>query len=232
MTRPFGAIFVLVALLACATGVPSPARAADDEKKDDPKQLFYILGVAVSQSLKEFNPSADEVKQIQKGLADGASGKVSAAALVEYRDGIDQLRQERMEAGSKIETAESAKFLAAARKKKGAKVLDSGVIYTELEAGKGDSPQPTDTVKVHYHGTLRDGEVFDSSVERGEPATFPLDRVIPCWTEGVGLMKPGGKARLVCPAETAYGEKGSPPRIPGGAALVFEVELIGIEAGE
>jgi len=87
-------------------------------------------------------------------------------------------------------------------------------------------------VKVHYHGTLRDGEVFDSSVERCEPTTFPLNRVIPCWTEGVGLMKPGGKARLVCPSETAYGERGSPPRIPGGAALVFEVELIGIEAGE
>jgi len=148
MTRPIGAIFVLVAALACATGVPSPARAADAEKKHDTKQLFYILGVAVSQSLKEFNPSDDEVKQIQKGLADGASGKVSAAALVEYRDGIDQLRKERMEAGAKIETEESAKFLAAAKKKKGAKVLESGVIYTELEAGKGDSPQPTDTVST------------------------------------------------------------------------------------
>ena len=83
-------------------------------------------------------------------------------------------------------------------------------------------------VAVHYHGTLPDGTVFDSSVDRGEPATFPLNRVIPCWTEGVGKMKVGGKARLVCPPDSAYGDRGAPPRIPPGTALVFEVELIEI----
>ncbi|MBW2274691.1 MAG: FKBP-type peptidyl-prolyl cis-trans isomerase [Deltaproteobacteria bacterium] len=231
MNRRFGAILALFAFLVAAAGAPSPARAADEDK-DDPMQLFYILGVAVSQSLKEFNPTEDEIKQLQKGLADGASGKVSPTELAEYREGIDKLRQERMEAGAKIEKAESDKFLADAAKKKGAKKLESGVIYTETQAGKGDSPKPEETVKVHYHGTLRDGEVFDSSVDRGEPATFPLNRVISCWTEGVGLMKPGGKATLVCPADTAYGDRGSPPRIPGGAALVFEVELIEIQGSE
>jgi FKBP-type peptidyl-prolyl cis-trans isomerase FkpA len=83
---------------------------------------------------------------------------------------------------------------------------------------------------VHYHGTLRNGTVFDSSVDRDTPATFPLDRVIPCWTEGVAMMKVGGKAKLVCPSDIAYGDAGRPPSIPGGAALVFDVELLEIVA--
>jgi len=102
------------------------------------------------------------------------------------------------------------------------------MVYTPIKAGQGASPQATDTVKVHYHGTLTDSTVFDSSVQRGEPATFPLDRVIPCWTEGVQRMKIGGKSRLVCPADVAYGDRGRPPQIPPGATLVFEVELLDI----
>lgn len=105
----------------------------------------------------------------------------------------------------------------------------SGLEITQLTPGSGPSPQATDVVRVHYHGTFPDGRVFDSSVERGEPARFPLNRVIPCWTEGVGLMKVGGKARLVCPPEIAYGARGFPPRIPPNATLHFEVELLAIE---
>ena len=97
-----------------------------------------------------------------------------------------------------------------------------------MAPGTGDSPKDTDTVKVHYHGTLRDGTVFDSSVERGTPAQFPLNRVIPCWTEGVQKMKVGGKGRLTCPASIAYGDRGAPPKIKPGAALAFEVELLEI----
>ena len=110
----------------------------------------------------------------------------------------------------------------------GAITTDSGLVYLDLVVGEGAGPVATDTVTVHYHGTLSDGTVFDSSVERGEPASFPLNRVIPCWTEGLQLMKPGGKARLVCPSDIAYGDRGSPPRIKPGAALVFEVELLSI----
>ena len=95
--------------------------------------------------------------------------------------------------------------------------------------GSGPSPTATDVVRVHYHGTFPDGQVFDSSVERGEPARFPLNRVIACWTEGVQLMKVGGKAKLVCPPEIAYGARGAPPRIPPNATLHFEVELLAIE---
>ena len=109
----------------------------------------------------------------------------------------------------------------------GAKQLPSGLIYTEITPGTGAQPGPTDKVKVHYHGTLRDGSVFDSSVQRGTPAEFPLNRVIACWTEGVGMMKVGGKSKLVCPPDIAYGDRGS-QTIKGGAVLIFEVELLDI----
>lgn len=110
----------------------------------------------------------------------------------------------------------------------GAVKTSSGLIYRELTPGTGPSPKAADTVKVNYRGTLIDGTEFDSSYKRNEPAVFPLDRVIPCWTEGVQRMKVGGKSRLICPADIAYGERGSPPVIPGGATLVFDIELLGI----
>ncbi|HMB72651.1 MAG TPA: FKBP-type peptidyl-prolyl cis-trans isomerase, partial [Gammaproteobacteria bacterium] len=110
----------------------------------------------------------------------------------------------------------------------GAEIMESGLVYIPMTEGTGDSPSATDTVQVHYHGTLRDGTVFDSSVDRGESITFPLSGVIPCWTEGVQKMRVGGKAKLLCPAEIAYGDRGTGP-IPGGATLLFEVELIAIE---
>jgi len=101
----------------------------------------------------------------------------------------------------------------------------SGLIYEELQAGTGASPRSTDTVRVHYHGTLTDGTVFDSSVERGQPIDLSLQRVIACWQEGIPMMKEGGKSRLTCPAKIAYGERaiGS---IPAGSTLIFDVELI------
>jgi FKBP-type peptidyl-prolyl cis-trans isomerase FkpA len=111
----------------------------------------------------------------------------------------------------------------------GGQVSASGLEIVHLTEGTGASPQPTDVVLVHYHGTFQDGKVFDSSVERGEPARFPLNRVIPCWTEGVGLMRVGGKAKLTCPPAIAYGARGFPPRIPPDTTLYFEVELLGIE---
>jgi len=104
----------------------------------------------------------------------------------------------------------------------------SGLVYRELRAGSGPSPKASDTVKVNYRGTLLDGTEFDSSYKRNEPISFPLNGVIPCWTEGVQKMKVGGKSQLVCPSSIAYGERGSPPVVPGGATLIFEVELLGI----
>jgi FKBP-type peptidyl-prolyl cis-trans isomerase FkpA len=123
---------------------------------------------------------------------------------------------------------EGASFLDKAAAEPGAVRTPSGLVYRDLRPGTGPSPQASDTVTVQYRGTLTDGTEFDSSYKRNQPAQFPLGQVIPCWTEGVQKMKVGGKAQLVCPAEIAYGERGSPPVIPPGATLVFEIELLGI----
>jgi FKBP-type peptidyl-prolyl cis-trans isomerase FkpA len=104
----------------------------------------------------------------------------------------------------------------------------TGLVYQPIKEGQGSSPLPSDVVKVHYRGTFPDGKEFDSSHARGEPAEFPLNRVIRCWTEGVGMMKPGGKAKLTCPPAIAYGPRGAGGVIPPNATLHFEVELLGI----
>ncbi len=119
-------------------------------------------------------------------------------------------------------------YLAKAAAEPGAVKTASGLVYKEMRAGTGASPKASDMVTVNYKGSLTDGTEFDSSYKRNEPATFPLGGVIPCWTEGVQMMKIGGKAQLVCPAAIGYGERGSPHVIPGGATLIFEVELLGI----
>ena len=115
---------------------------------------------------------------------------------------------------------------AAAAKDKGAVTTPSGLVYVSLKDGKGASPAATDTVKVHYRGTFLDGKEFDSSYKRNEPTSFPLNRVIPCWTEGVQRMKVGGKAKLTCPPSIAYGERGAGGVIPPNATLQFEIELL------
>lgn len=117
---------------------------------------------------------------------------------------------------------------ASAAKQKGAVVTPSGLVYLSLKDGTGPSPLATDRVKVHYRGTLANGTEFDSSYKRKEPAEFPLNGVIPCWTEGVQKMKVGGKAQLVCPASIAYGSRGAGGVIPPGATLQFEIELLAV----
>ena len=120
------------------------------------------------------------------------------------------------------------KYLEQAAATKGAVKTASGAVVIMLKNGTGARPTRSSTVRVHYTGKLIDGKVFDSSVQRGQPATFPLGGVIPCWTEGVQKIKAGGKARLVCPPETAYGAGGAPPAVPPNAVLDFEVELLSI----
>lgn len=120
--------------------------------------------------------------------------------------------------------AASKAYLEKAAAEPGATRTPSGLIYRELRAGTGSAPVATDTVKVNYRGTLVNGKQFDAS----DNVKFPLNQVIPCWTEGVQKMKVGGKAQLVCPSSIGYGDNGQPPEIPGGATLIFEIELLGI----
>ena len=194
----------------------------------DQDKTFYALGLAIGENVKEFKLTAAELALVTAGLSDAVLGKEAKVDLQTYGPKLQGLAQERATAAANGEKTASGTFLAEQAKAAGAERSPTGVIFIPITAGTGASPTATSTVRVHYHGTLRDGTVFDSSVQRGEPISFPLNGVIPCWTEGLQKMKVGGKAKLVCPSDTAYGDRGSGP-IPGGAALAFEVELLGIE---
>jgi FKBP-type peptidyl-prolyl cis-trans isomerase FkpA len=202
---------------------------AADPTTDEQKTL-YALGLAMSQRLGSFNLSEAELEMVKMGLTDGVLKRPEKVNVQEFMPKVEQLAQTRLAATSESEKKAGAEFLAKAAAEKGAVKTNSGLVFSTIKAGTGASPKATDTVKVHYHGTLTDGTVFDSSVERKQPATFPLNQVIPCWTEGVQKMKVGEKARLVCPSQIAYGDRGAPPKIKPGATLIFEVELLEIGA--
>ena len=205
------------------------AAAAESALKTEDDKTIYALGLSMSRAVTTLGLTEAELEILQQGLRDGALGKEPKVDLQAYGPKIQQLAQQRLSAVGASEQKEAASFLEKAAKGKGVQKTASGILYKEEKAGSGESPSAESKVKVHYHGTLRDGAVFDSSVERGEPVTFPLGNVIPCWTEGLQTMKVGGKTRFWCPAKLAYGDRGAPPKIKPGAALVFDVELLGIE---
>src|SRR5574341_401349 len=208
--------------------IVAPVWAASSGPATDEQKTFYALGLMMSQSLSQFTLSEAELDMVKAGLTDGVLKRSPKVELKQIMPKVQQLAQSRAAAAAEVEKKGGAAYLAKAAGEKGASKTESGLVITTLKAGTGGSPKKTDKVKVHYHGTLIDGTVFDSSVQRGEPATFSLDGVIPCWTEGVQRMKVGGKSRLVCPPQLAYGDRGSPPTIKPGATLVFDVELLDI----
>ena len=207
--------------------MPGPSGATGGEPETEDQKILNALGQALGQNVVPANLSADELAFVQRGLSDAVLGLDAFVDLDEYGPQIQIFMQSRAAESAEGALALATVFMDEQAAVDGAERTESGIVIQEITAGTGSNPAAEDTVQVHYHGTLRDGTVFDSSVERGEPTTFPLTGVIPCWTEGVQRISVGGKRRLVCPPDLAYGPQGR-PGIPGNAALVFEVELLDI----
>lgn len=232
--------FRLLALAACTSLVfacakkPSDqaAPAAGGEFTTDAQKFGYAIGVDLGNSLKPVKQHVD-VAALEAGLNDvtnGVTPKLDDAAREEIKAKVSKVMQEeqvkaREDQASKAKE-EGAKFLAENAKKEGVKTTASGLQYEVLKEGEGTAPTAADKVTVHYKGTLLNGEEFDSSYSRGQPVTFPLANVIPGWTEGVQLMKPGAKYKFYIPSDLAYGERGAGVKIGPNQTLVFEVELI------
>ena len=207
-----------LALFLVAAG---PAAAAGPDLKTEEQKTLYALGLAVARNLGAFGLSEAELELVKAGLTDGVLQKEPRVDLPAYGPKIQALQQTRGVAQAAGEKKAGQAYLAKAATEKGAVKTASGLVVIAMKPGTGPSPKASDTVKVHYHGTLIDGSVFDSSVQRGEPATFPLNGVVPCWTEGLQLMKVGGKSRLVCPSELAYQRprRAAPHQARGDARL-------------
>jgi FKBP-type peptidyl-prolyl cis-trans isomerase FkpA len=215
---------VLMTLLA------TPVFAVDTPKNDDQKTL-YAIGLLIARQLTVFNLTPAEMEVVKQGLTDAASGKKPEVEVSAYGEKVQELAKARRKAQGEKMAVLNKGFLESAAKEKGAVKTDSGLIFLTLKEGTGAGPGSTDTVKVNYRGTLPDGKEFDSSYKRGQPLEFRLDGVIKCWTEGLKMMKPGGKAKLVCPSSIAYGDTGAGEMILPGATLVFEVELLEVKPG-
>ena len=217
---------VLLACNAQEVKTATPAKVDTEEEK-----ILYALGLAIAQNtLEPFKGqfSDAEIAVVMQGFADAVKGGEPIVSLQEFGPKINPMLQERMQKVQAQAAAEGEAFREKAAQEEGAVQTASGLIFKELTAGTGASPKATDRVKVHYHGSLIDGTVFDSSVDRGEPVTFALDQVVEGWTEGLQMMKVGGKAKLTIPPELAYGPGGR-EGIPPNATLIFEVELLAIE---
>jgi len=220
--------------VAAAMLIAGAAVAQDKPDLKDPKaRVSYALGSDIGTNLKRQDLDLDP-KILASAIADAFEGK-SAMTEKDVRAALDDLRKmamAKMEAKSKVDGEKNVKdgeaFLAANAKKEGVKTTASGLQYKVLKAGTGAMPKSSDEVKVHYHGTLIDGTVFDSSMDRGEPVSFPVTGVIPGWVEALQLMKVGDKWQITIPSKLAYGPNGAGGKIGPNAVLVFDVELLAI----
>jgi len=200
---------------------------ANTELTSEEQKVVYAIGLALSRSANNFNLSAEELDLVKLGLTDGVS-RHPKVDILQYLPKVDKLAKERMEATRQEQKRVGSAFLARAAAEPGAVQTISGLVITTLDPGSGDSPKLTDTVVIGVKGLLTDGALFGSSMQQGQSLTFLLAGALPCWKEGLTLMKAGGKSRLVCPPELTYGTLGGPQGTRPGATLVFEIELLDI----
>jgi FKBP-type peptidyl-prolyl cis-trans isomerase FkpA len=222
-------------LFACnAEGIAekkSRANATDSAANAADADTSYAFGVALGSDFKQAGLRFDYEALLQ-GFKDSLEGDDPKITLEEAIPLIQTAMRDAMKAQTDENRQKGVDFLAENGKKPGITTTESGLQYERITPGTGPKPQATDTVSVHYEGTLLDGSVFDSSYNRGEPAEFPLDQVIPGWTEGIQLMEVGSAYRIFIPSDLAYGESGAGNFIPPNSTLIFKVELLGIVAPE
>ena len=203
--------------------------ALSAQKTEKMDSLSYSIGLLVAQNLKQQGLKELNSTEVAAGISDAISGAEPRITLEEANSIFGAHMQKQQAEAHKGNIEAGQKFLAENGKKDGITTLPSGLQYEIINKGSGDSPAPTDKVTTHYHGTLIDGTVFDSSVERGQPASFPVNGVIMGWQEALQLMKPGSKWRLFVPSDLAYGERGAGAQIGPFSTLIFEVELLSID---
>ena len=237
--KPTLVALALVAVVGCNEQKPAEEKALvlDTDVQKQAYSLGASIGMYMERNLEEQVKMGVTLEQdiILKGFTDSLAGKsqIEKEEVQAILMGLDQKMKAKQEEIA-VQSAEEAKakgvaFLEENAKTEGVEVTESGIQYLVMIPAEGDKPAATDTVKVHYKGTFLNGETFDSSYDRGEPAVFPLNRVIPGWTEGLQLMSVGAKYKFTIPSDLAYGPNGNPPRIPGNSVLQFEVELLEIQ---
>lgn len=221
-------VTVLAFLTQCTVKEATP--------QNDEEKTLYTLGQMVGRNIAGFRLTEKELEHVMRGFKDVALRKQPLVEMSEFGGKIQDWVKDRRTKLEKViqEEAEAEKkkgieYIEKMAKEPGSQKLESGLVYQIVSEGTGKMPAETDRVTVHYKGTLMDGTEFDSSYKSNKPVTFGLNRVIKCWGEGMQKIKEGGKIKLFCPSDLAYGDRGSPPTIPPGAALTFEVELIKIE---
>jgi FKBP-type peptidyl-prolyl cis-trans isomerase FklB len=234
----YSRLFVVMFVLLFAVGCSAEEAKVAELKLETPKdRISYTIGVNIGQDFKgqEVDVDTDILLMGLKDSLDGKELKLTDEEMIAEIQAFQQKMQEKMiaemEASAGKNQAEGEAFLAENANKEGVVVTESGLQYKILEEGEGASPGAADVATVHYRGTLIDGTQFDSSYDRGQPATFPVGGVIPGWTEALQLMKPGAKWQLFIPSALAYGERGAGQDIGPNATLLFDVELISVEKG-
>ncbi len=211
---------LVLTFVGCNKNDPSSIKL---ESEDD--KTFYAMGFMLGGNLQRLTLSEKELAALYKGISVASKNQKSEVDMAKYQNRIQEVFKARMDKVAAKEKDQGGKFIDTFVSKESATKTASGLAYKVVKEGTGATPAAEDVVEVHYHGTLTDGTVFDSSKERGKTISFPLNRVIKGWTEGLQTMKEGGVSKFVIPADLAYGDAGAPPKIPGGATLIFEVEL-------